>query len=106
MALEWERLRIGQEEFESTTIPEKPWKLKEICGYAEALAEPFPFVRVDFYNIDNQPIFGEMTFTPAAGVSTYYNEYGQKYLGQLLELNKWDSLLEKQVILAQVEYLH
>ena len=36
-------------------------KMKEIAG---KLSAPFPFVRVDFYEIKGQPVFGEMTFTP------------------------------------------
>jgi hypothetical protein len=34
---------------------------------AEDLAKPFPFVRVDLYNIDGKIYFGELTFTPAKG---------------------------------------
>ena len=30
-------------------------------------ATPFPFVRVDFYNIHGKIYFGEMTFFPASG---------------------------------------
>ena len=29
-----------------------------------SLCADFEFVRVDFYEIDNHPVFGEMTFTP------------------------------------------
>ena len=35
--------------------------MKEI---ARKLSYPFPFVRIDFYEINGKPIFGEMTFTP------------------------------------------
>lgn len=31
---------------------------------ASTLSKPFPFVRVDLYNINGHPYFGEMTFTP------------------------------------------
>jgi hypothetical protein len=34
---------------------------------AEILAEDLPFVRVDFYELHDQPKFGEMTFYPASG---------------------------------------
>lgn len=86
ISLEWERLKIGQEIFESPEIPHKPLSLHHMIQYAETLAQPFPFVRVDFYEIDSQPVFGEMTFTPASGVATYYNQYGQTFLGGLLQL--------------------
>ena len=35
---------------------------------AEKLSKPFPFVRVDLYLLNGKIIFGEMTFTPAAGM--------------------------------------
>lgn len=35
---------------------------------AEKLSAPFPFVRADFYLEKGQVIFGELTFTPAAGL--------------------------------------
>ena len=33
---------------------------------AVALSKDFCFVRVDFYVINNKPVFGELTFTPGA----------------------------------------
>lgn len=35
--------------------------------YAEKLAKPFPFVRVDLYNVDGRIIFGELTFLSSGG---------------------------------------
>jgi hypothetical protein len=35
---------------------------------AETLAEDFPFVRVDLYEVGGQPLFGEMTFYPNSGI--------------------------------------
>ena len=35
---------------------------------AEILAKRFPFVRVDFYFVNNEIVFGELTFTPAGGM--------------------------------------
>ena len=40
----------------------------EMIKYAEKLSAPFPFVRADFYLEKRQVIFGELTFTPAAGL--------------------------------------
>lgn len=47
---------------------EKPKCLDRAMQLAEKLAEPFPFVRVDFYFIEDRIIFGEMTFTPCSGL--------------------------------------
>ena len=55
---------------------------------AATLTEGFPFVRVDFYEIDGQVYFGEMTFTPGAGNFYYKSEGTDEYLGSLLTLPK------------------
>ena len=56
-------------------------KMKEI---ASAMALEFPFVRIDFYEIDGKPLFGEMTFTP--GFDTVNMRF-EKFTGQQIELN-------------------
>lgn len=65
--------------------PGKPVALDEMILAAQKLAQPFPFVRVDYYEIDGRPIFGEMTFTPAGGYKpygtpTFYQEMGLKIM--------------------------
>lgn len=52
----------------------KPKNFDKMVKVAEKLSKPFPFVRVDLYNIDGQIIFGEMTFTPMAGWSTVQSQ--------------------------------
>lgn len=47
---------------------DKPICLEEAMKLAEELSEPFPFVRVDFYLLGERIVFGELTFTPAAGM--------------------------------------
>lgn len=84
--LNWERLNIGSQDYNNGDIPRKPDCLAEMIKYAEVLSQPFPFVRVDFYNYMGKPILGEMTFTPAACAATYYNDFGLQYLGELLTL--------------------
>lgn len=43
-------------------LAEKPDNLEEMKEYAEILASPFPFSRIDFYNIDGRVFFGEISF--------------------------------------------
>lgn len=66
---EWNLLPYTQEALDSPNeyIP-KPEKAFEAMQMAEKLAKEFPFVRVDFYIVNNQIYFGELTFTPAAGM--------------------------------------
>ena len=64
--------------------PPKTFELmKEL---AAKLAEGFPFVRVDFYEIDGRVYFGEMTFTPAGGFLSFKSEGTNEYWGSILKL--------------------
>lgn len=74
---------ISEEQDDSWILP-KPENLDLMLSLAKKLSKPFPFVRVDFYNIDGQIYFGELTFTPAAGIQYFspdgYDEfYGSKF---------------------------
>jgi hypothetical protein len=84
--LDWNRLDIGHKINESEKVLERPRCLEEMVKYSELLAKDFCFVRIDFYDRDGAPVFGEFTFTPAANMANYYNEYGLRYLGELLKL--------------------
>ena len=65
-----------------------PINYKKMVEYAGILSKPFPFVRVDFYEIDSQIIFGELTFTCAGGCHNYKPERYHNILGSYLDLTK------------------
>jgi hypothetical protein len=50
---------------------DRPARLGEMIAAAEALAEGLDFVRVDLYALGDCLYFGEMTFTPGAGVERF-----------------------------------
>ena len=84
----WNLLRInkaGLEAEENFSIP-KPELIDEMYNYAEILAKPFKFVRVDFYNCKGKIIFGELTFTPCACMDNNYTKEAQQMLGNMLTL--------------------
>lgn len=62
---------------------EKPVSYDLMIDYCYKLAKDFPLVRVDFYEIDGKPVFGELTFTP--GVTVLTDEMNNK-LGQYIAL--------------------
>lgn len=73
---------------------DKPNCLEEAIRYAEVLSKPFPFVRVDLYIIEGLVVFGELTFTPSAGMDTDHKlvpfmetQDLDHILGNKLELN-------------------
>lgn len=64
----------------------KPEAYDEMIAVAEALSKPFPYVRMDFYNINGKAVLGEMTFTPAGCIQKHYTPLAQNILGSLIKL--------------------
>lgn len=65
---------------------EKPKCFEEIIKYSEVLSKPFPFVRVDFYEVNSKPILGEMTFTPCGGIDSRLDPEIDLMMGELIKL--------------------
>lgn len=86
MSTEWELISYIDKYGEVDRLPEKPYSLHEMLSAAEVLSEPFPFVRVDFYQYQNRAIFGEMTFTPAGGLSASETTIDGKSMGEILSI--------------------
>jgi hypothetical protein len=84
--IEWNfRKDCMRESIADPCIP-KPNNFGEMIAVAERLSKPFPFVRVDLYNINGQIIFGEMTFTPMAGWSKVMTQEVLDELGDKIVL--------------------
>lgn len=85
--LDWKILPFGKNLEPRPDIEIKPpLNLHEMTRIAEDLATSFPFVRVDFYEVNRKVIFGEMTFYPKSGLPDFCPlEYDQK-LGDLLQI--------------------
>lgn len=66
--------------YQSHETVEKPASLEEMIACSEALSKSIPYVRIDWYEVDGKPIFGEMTFTPAGG---FMHKYTKAYLLEL-----------------------
>ena len=49
-------------------LPEKPKNYDKMIELAEKLAKPFPFCRVDFYEVGDRIALGEMTFYSGGGM--------------------------------------
>lgn len=63
-----------------------PPSYKEMVYAAEILSKPFPFVRVDLYDVKGKAYFGEMTFTPNGCIDTGLTDEAQKVMGELINL--------------------
>lgn len=64
----------------------KPINFEKMIELSELLSKDIPFLRVDFYEVNNKIYFGELTFYPASGFSSFEpNEWDYK-LGDLIDL--------------------
>ena len=59
-----------------------PDNLDQMFQIAQDLSKGFPFVRVDLYSTEGKIYFGELTFTPCAGVDPNYTWLGLQKLGE------------------------
>jgi hypothetical protein len=64
----------------------KPASLNQMIAICAKLSEGIPFARIDFYEIDGAPVFGEITLTPAAGFIKHYTQDFLYKLGEYIEL--------------------
>lgn len=62
----------------------RPAGLDDAFRYADTLSAGFPFVRADFYIVDGRVYFGELTFTPAAGLDNNRLRRTDLMFGQML----------------------
>ena len=83
--LDWNPSPVFRYEMK-TELFERPKSLEKMLEYAQILSRPFPFVRVDFYEVDGKIYFGELTFTPTGCLATYYTDEAQRKLGELLNV--------------------
>lgn len=60
---EWNQYSYGL----PSQLPQRPASFDLMLSFAKVLCEGFPHVRVDFYVINGQVYFGEMTFTNGSG---------------------------------------
>jgi len=67
----------------------KPSNFDEMVKIAESLADKFPFVRVDLYNINGKIYFSEMTFTPAKGTLILDDDKCDYEMGKWLDISKY-----------------
>lgn len=65
----------------------RPKNLEHMIEVAEKLAEDFPCIRVDLYNVGGKIYFGELTFTSYGGLMDYFTEEFQILAGSLIDIS-------------------
>lgn len=86
-SLDWQILPFGKD------IPARPDieiaappSLARMIEIARDLARGFPYVRVDFYDVNGRVVFGEMTFFPASGLPDFIPDEQDFICGEMLVL--------------------
>lgn len=85
--LDWNLLPFTRQ-YPNTEHPvNKPINFDKMVEIANKLAEPFPFVRVDFYESAEGKLYvGELTFYPGGGYETFQPIEWDYKLGEMLHL--------------------
>lgn len=87
---DWELMPFTEDYYKNpnVVIP-KPKLIDEAFDVAEALSKDFPFVRTDLYIVKDKIIFGELTFTPSAGLDRGRLKTTDILLGEELDLTDY-----------------
>lgn len=83
---DWQLLELRQNYPNSPNGMDRPVNLGKMLEYAEILSEGHPFIRVDFYEIDNKVYFSEFTFFSDAGFASFTPPKWDKILGEYIKL--------------------
>jgi hypothetical protein len=70
----------------------KPKNLDQILDFSKKLSNNIPFVRIDWYNINDKIYFGEITFFHASGIQKFSPPEWDKKLGDWLILPRMKKL--------------
>ncbi len=82
----WNKLPFERHYPSSKRSIEKPKRYEEMVALAEVLSERIPFLRVDFYEVNDQIYFGELTFYPGSGFEEFNPIEWDLRLGQWIQL--------------------
>jgi TupA-like ATPgrasp len=75
----WELVPLYSEYPTSPRPIAKPLHLEQMITIAEKVGGQFDFARVDLYSAPQGILFGEVTFYPGGGLSTYSEEFGKPW---------------------------
>lgn len=85
--MNWEMLPFKKKnENHAVSYPPKPESFDELKRIALLLANGFPFVRIDLYEINKEVYFSEYTFFPSSGMQPYEPTEWDRKLGEMLDL--------------------
>ena len=85
---DYNHLPVCQGHPNAPVLPAKPRSFEEMKKVAAKLSEGIPHVRVDFYEVNGRPFFGELTFCHFGAMVPFEPEEWDYKFGEWLDLNK------------------
>ena len=82
----WNVMPVSRRGPRSKKKIKKPVNYEKMIQLAEQLSKGMPFLRVDFYEINNKIYFGEITFYPGSGFEKFYPDLWDLKLGEWISL--------------------
>lgn len=84
---EWHHLSISRPQIpHSNYIPKQPKCFLEMMDLAKRLSKGYPFIRTDFYIVNDRVYFGEVTLFPASGMKPFEPREWDYKFGEWLKL--------------------
>ena len=84
---DYNHLPIKQGHPNADIPPKKPQSFDKMKQIAEVLSKGIPHVRIDFYDVNGRPFFGEMTFCHFAAMVPFEPEIWDYKFGEWLDLD-------------------
>lgn len=86
--LQWRQIPVESDCPNTSYNVKEPYGLSKMLEIASIIAKDFPFVRVDFYSVNNKVYIGELTFYPWSGCVNYKPDSFDFELGEMFQLPK------------------
>ena len=88
-SIEWKKMDVKRPGIPNAkAILPRPEMLEKMLEFSRILAKDIPFLRTDFYVINQKIYFGELTFFPASGMVKFEPEKWDEEFGKWLEVKK------------------
>lgn len=85
--LDWKKIDLKRpNHVASNEKMSRPKELESMLDFSEKLANEYPFMRTDFYEVNGKLYFGEITLYPSSGFSSFEPEKWDFILGQWIKL--------------------
>lgn len=91
----WEIMPFERNHPRETVPCKRPFNFDKMVWAAERLSIGIPFARIDFYEVNQKPYFGEITLYPGSGLEAFQPDKWDEIMGSWLSLPNYNNYGEK-----------